>query len=237
MISRRFLVGALAAIPAASVLARVAPARASGIGEKPGDLAVGDPDAPVTVIEFFSLTCPSCERFHKNVYNRLKPDYVDTGTVRFIARDFPLNAPALQAAVLAHCAGPDRYYTFIDVLFQTFDDWGGFGGLHRQTRADRRTRRREPGPVRGLPRGHGPREQDFPVDCGWSGRIRRKRNPDSRRQRREVRRQDDLRCTRQTHRPPPGVVDGAHGLAGNEAQGSRASSPSSSRRSCSSSPA
>ena len=127
MISRRFLVGALAAIPAASVLARVAPARASGIGEKPGDLAVGDPDAPVTVIEFFSLTCPSCERFHKNVYNRLKPEYVDAGKVRFIVRDFPLNAPALQAAVLAHCAGPDRYFAFIDVLFQTFDNWAGSG--------------------------------------------------------------------------------------------------------------
>ena len=125
MISRRFLVGAMAAIPAAAVLAPLATARAAGIGERPGDLAVGDPDAPVTVIEFFSLTCPSCERFHKNVYNRLKPDYVDTGKVRFVARDFPLNAPALQAAVLAHCAGRDRYFTFIDVLFQTFDDWAG----------------------------------------------------------------------------------------------------------------
>lgn len=127
MISRRFLVGAMAAVPAAAALAPLVPARAAGIGEKPGDLAVGDPDAPVTVIEFFSLTCPSCERFHKNVYNRLKPEYVDAGKVRFIARDFPLNAPALQAAVLAHCAGPDRYFAFIDVLFQTFDDWAGSG--------------------------------------------------------------------------------------------------------------
>ena len=125
MISRRFLVGAMAALPAAAVLAPLAPARAAGIGERLGDLAVGDPDAPVTVIEFFSLTCPSCLRFHKNVYNRLKPEYVDTGKVRFVARDFPLNAPALQAAVLAHCAGRDRYFTFIDVLFQTFDDWAG----------------------------------------------------------------------------------------------------------------
>ena len=123
MISRRFLIGAMAAVPAAALLMPVAPARAAGIGERPGDLAVGDPDAPVTVIEFLSLTCPSCERFHKNVYNRLKPEYVDTGKVRFIARDFPLNAPAFQAAVLAHCAGRDRYFTFIDVLFQTFDDW------------------------------------------------------------------------------------------------------------------
>ena len=125
MISRRFLVGAMAVIPAAAVLAPLATARAAGIGERPGDLAVGDPDAPVTVIEFFSLTCPSCLRFHKNVYNRLEPEYVDTGKVRFVARDFPLNAPALQAAVLAHCAGRDRYFTFIDVLFQTFDDWAG----------------------------------------------------------------------------------------------------------------
>ena len=123
MISRRFLVGAMAAIPAAAMLAPVARVRAAGIGERPGDMAIGDPDAPVTVIEFFSLTCPHCEWFHKNVYNRLKPEYVDTGKVRFVARDFPLNAPALHAAVLAHCAGRERYFTFIDVLFQTFDDW------------------------------------------------------------------------------------------------------------------
>ena len=126
MISRRFLLGSMAAVPLASVLAPL-PGRAAGIGEKPGDLALGDPDAPVTVIEFFSLTCPHCERFHKNVYNRLKPDYVDAGKVRFVFRDFPLNAPALQAAVLAHCAGRDRYFAFVDVLFQTFDDWATSG--------------------------------------------------------------------------------------------------------------
>ena len=122
MISRRFVLGSMAAVPLASVLMPL-PGTAAGIGERPGDLALGDPDAPVTVIEFFSLTCPACERFHKNIYNRLKPEYVDTGKVRFVARDFPLNAPALQAAVLAHCAGRERYFVFIDVLFQTFDDW------------------------------------------------------------------------------------------------------------------
>jgi protein-disulfide isomerase len=126
MISRRFLLGSMAAVPLASVLMPL-PGTAAGIGEKPGDLALGDPDAPVTVIEFFSLTCPACRRFHMNIYNRLKPDYVDTGKVRFVARDFPLNAPALQAAVLAHCAGRDRYFAFVDVLFQTFDDWAASG--------------------------------------------------------------------------------------------------------------
>ena len=122
MISRRFLLGSMAAVPLASVLMPL-PGIAAGIGEKPGDLALGAPDAPVTVIEFFSLTCPHCQWFHKNIYNRLKPDYVDTGKVRFVARDFPLNAPALQAAVLAHCAGRDRYFVFVNVLFETFDDW------------------------------------------------------------------------------------------------------------------
>ena len=122
MISRRFFIGAVAAVPAATVLAPL-PGIAAGIGEKPGDLALGDPDAPVTVIEYFSLTCPACRWFHQNIYDPLKRDYVDAGTVRFVARDFPLNMPAVQAAILAHCAGRDRYFTFVDVLFQTFDDW------------------------------------------------------------------------------------------------------------------
>ena len=121
MISRRFLIAAAAAVPAA-MLAPL-PVCAAGIGEKPGDMALGDPNAPVTLIEFFSLTCPHCEWFHKNVYNRLKPEYVDTGRLRYIARDFPLNLPAVEAAILARCAGRDRYFTFVDVLFETFDDW------------------------------------------------------------------------------------------------------------------
>ena len=122
MISRRFLIGAMAAVPAAVVLAP-RPGVAAGIGEKPGDLALGAPDAPVTVIEYFSLTCPACRRFHQNIFHPLKRDYVDAGKVRFVVRDFPLNMPAVQAAILAHCAGRDRYFAFVDVLFQTFDDW------------------------------------------------------------------------------------------------------------------
>ena len=122
MISRRCFVGMMAAVPVATVLAPV-PGIAAGIGEKPGDMALGDPDAPVTLIEYFSLTCPHCEWFHKNIYNQLKPEYVDTGRLRYIARDFPLNMPAVHAAILARCAGRDRYFTFVDVLFQTFDDW------------------------------------------------------------------------------------------------------------------
>ena len=127
MISRRFLIQTMAAFPAAAMLAPVPHTHAAGIGERPGDLALGDPDAPVTLIEYFSLTCPHCRWFHENIYNRLKPEYVDTGRLRYVARDFPLNAPAVQAAILAHCAGRDRYFTFVDVLFETFDDWASAG--------------------------------------------------------------------------------------------------------------
>lgn len=91
--------------------------------EKPGDMALGSPDAPITVIEYFSLTCPHCRAFHTQTYPELKANYVDTGKVRFIARDFPLNRPALHAAMMARCAGPDQYFAFIDALFQSFDSW------------------------------------------------------------------------------------------------------------------
>ena len=122
MMTRRFLLGAIVAGAAAATLGWRQHATA-GIGEKPGDMALGDPNARVTVIEYFSLTCPHCRWFHKNIFARLKADYVDTGKVQFIARDFPLNAPALHAAMLAHCAGEKRYFTFIHVLFETFEDW------------------------------------------------------------------------------------------------------------------
>ena len=127
MVSRRWFIagsagfaGALAAFPLAHLTAL--PAGASE-WEKPGDMAIGRPDAPVTVIEFFSLTCPHCQRFHTNVYPQIKSQYIDTGKVRMILRDFPLNRPALHAAMLAQCAGPDQYFAFIDTLFHTFDNW------------------------------------------------------------------------------------------------------------------
>ena len=91
--------------------------------EKPGDMAIGRPDAPITVIEYFSLTCPHCKSFHTDVYPKIKEHYVDTGTVRMILRDFPLNRPAMDAALLARCKGSQQYFAFIDTLFNTFDNW------------------------------------------------------------------------------------------------------------------
>ncbi len=127
MISRRLLLAGVtgfAGSVAAPPLLQLAtlPAAASS-WEQPGDMAIGAPEAPVSVIEYFSLTCPHCRDFHTETFPRLRTEYVETGKVRFIARDFPLNRPALDAAVLAHCAGPERYFAFIETLFNTFDNW------------------------------------------------------------------------------------------------------------------
>ena len=90
---------------------------------EPGEQILGDPDAPVTLIEYASLTCPHCAQFHTEVLPDLKERYIATGKVRLIYRDFPLDERALMAAALAHCAGPDRYFGFLDVLFETQSSW------------------------------------------------------------------------------------------------------------------
>jgi protein-disulfide isomerase len=87
------------------------------------EFALGNPNAPVTIIEYASLTCPHCAHFQKEVLPKLKERYIAPGKVRLVYRDFPLDQRALAASVLAHCAGPDRYFGFLDVLFQTQESW------------------------------------------------------------------------------------------------------------------
>jgi protein-disulfide isomerase len=90
---------------------------------EPSEQALGDTNAPVTMIEYASLTCPHCAHFHNEVLPDLKERYIETGKVRLVYRDFPLDERALMAATLAHCAGPERYFGFLDVLFQTQNGW------------------------------------------------------------------------------------------------------------------
>jgi protein-disulfide isomerase len=90
---------------------------------EPGEHTLGAADAPVEIIEYASLTCPHCAEFHEQVLPELKERYIATGKVRMIYRDFPLDQRALSAAVLAHCAGPERYFGFLDVLFETQENW------------------------------------------------------------------------------------------------------------------
>lgn len=87
------------------------------------DVALGKDDAPVTIIEYASLTCPHCAQFHEQSLPRLKQEYIETGKVRLIFRDFPLDGLAARAAMMARCSGPDRYYGFLDVLFRQQKSW------------------------------------------------------------------------------------------------------------------
>jgi protein-disulfide isomerase len=88
-----------------------------------GEMAQGDEKAPVTIIEYASMTCPHCAAFHASTYPELKKRYIDTGKVRFIFREFPLDQLALAAFLLARCAGPDKYFPMIDTLFQQQKEW------------------------------------------------------------------------------------------------------------------
>ncbi len=88
-----------------------------------GERAIGSPDAPVTVTEYFSLTCPHCASFHNETFAALKEKYIDTGKVRFVYRDFPLDRVALPAAMMARCVDEKRYPGVISVLFKTQSNW------------------------------------------------------------------------------------------------------------------
>jgi protein-disulfide isomerase len=87
-----------------------------------GDEAMGNPSAPVTVIEYSSMTCPHCADFHVGIFPEIKTRYIVTGRVRYIFREFPLDALAASASVLARCAGPN-YFPVIETLFAQQKDW------------------------------------------------------------------------------------------------------------------
>ncbi len=90
------------------------------------DLALGDPKAPVTMIEYASMTCPHCAHFQETTFPELKKRYIDTGKLRYILRDFPLDSLAGAAFVLAHCAAKgdkDKYYSMVDTLFAQQRTW------------------------------------------------------------------------------------------------------------------
>jgi protein-disulfide isomerase len=87
------------------------------------EFVVGDPKATVTVIEYASLTCSHCANFHKTAYQELKKNYIDTGKIRFVFRDFPLDAWGMAGAMLARCAPGDRGAKLVDLIFKNQETW------------------------------------------------------------------------------------------------------------------
>ena len=88
-----------------------------------GDVPLGNPNAPVTVIEYASLTCPHCAHFNDVTMPEVKKKLIDTGKIQLIYRDFPLDQMAVRAAMLARCGGASSYHGFIDVLFRQQIEW------------------------------------------------------------------------------------------------------------------
>jgi protein-disulfide isomerase len=95
-------------------------------GELP-DNVMGQDDAPYTIIEYSSMTCPHCAQFHKNVLPELKTKYIDTGKARYIVREFPLDNVAAAAFMLARCVDQSKYFDFIDLLYVNQEEWAFSG--------------------------------------------------------------------------------------------------------------
>jgi protein-disulfide isomerase len=132
LLIRRTLATALCAVAIDVLLAAttplVRPAAAqdaiAAMVTKPGslpDIALGSAKAPVTIIEYSSITCPHCADFEENVFPMLRSKYIDTGKVRFVSREFPIDLKAAAASMLARCIGngdTDKYFDALTMLFK-----------------------------------------------------------------------------------------------------------------------
>ena len=87
------------------------------------DLVIGDKNAPITIIEYASLSCSHCANFHKNTLPDIKKEYVDTGKVRFVFRNFPYDPPSLIGSVILKCVPKDVRYDYMNVLFLLRKNW------------------------------------------------------------------------------------------------------------------
>jgi protein-disulfide isomerase len=130
MITRREALALFGSAVAAAALLKSFPALAQNVSAQElatpgplGDVALGPADAKVTIIEYASMTCSHCAAFHKETYPELKKRYIDTGKVRFILREFPLDPLATAGFMLARCDGDSKYYPITDLLFDNQSAW------------------------------------------------------------------------------------------------------------------
>jgi Protein-disulfide isomerase len=142
-VNRRRILASMAAIPAVALLAASgsdeanaqttaavnAPAASGSVDEaklmEPGalpDQVIGDANAPVTIVEYASMTCPHCASFHEHTFPALDDKYIKTGKVKFILREFPLDPRAEAGFMLARCSD-NKYYPMVDVLFKQQMNW------------------------------------------------------------------------------------------------------------------
>src|SRR5438309_4145815 len=100
-----------------------APGGGAALAIHPDDRVLGKADAPITIIEYASLTCPHCAHFAVDVLPKLQQKWIDTGKAKLVLRDFPLDEPALRAAMVVRCAPADRFYPLVDTFFAQQEQW------------------------------------------------------------------------------------------------------------------
>jgi protein-disulfide isomerase len=122
-LTRRSMLSIVAAASAAPILVHAEDPRTS-------ERSVGKPDAPVTVIEYFSLTCTHCAAFSRDTMPELRSQFIEPGKVRFVYRDYPLDQLALTAAMVARALPPDRYEPFVSALLASQDRWAFARGVN-----------------------------------------------------------------------------------------------------------
>lgn len=122
---RNILIGAAAAAAAGLTAAWLpfGPVRAEETALFPDDRILGSADAPITIIEYSSLTCPHCAAFHADALPKIKETWIADGRARLVFRHFPLDAPALRAAAVANCVEGERFFGFLDLLFKSQKRW------------------------------------------------------------------------------------------------------------------
>ncbi|WP_323777181.1 DsbA family protein [Leisingera sp.] len=92
------------------------------------EMTLGAEDAPVTLIEYASYTCPHCANFHNETFKQIKADYIDTGKVKFIYREVYFDRYGLWASMIARCSGPDKFFGISDLIYKGQSEWARAGG-------------------------------------------------------------------------------------------------------------
>lgn len=125
MTRRKILImaGAMVLVSAAGIAWPLRHLQAEEMALYPGDRILGDRAAPVTILEYSSLTCPHCAAFHRDTLPKIKETWIAEGKAKLVYRHFPLDGVALRAAAVANCIEGERFFSFLDVLFKSQKRW------------------------------------------------------------------------------------------------------------------
>lgn len=91
------------------------------------EMTLGDPNAPVTVVEYASFTCPHCARFHEGAYKQLKSDFIDSGKINFVYREVYFDRPGIWASMVARCGGAEKFHGIADLIYKGQSTWARAG--------------------------------------------------------------------------------------------------------------